>query len=54
MDYTMAGLLTVKGRAPYVSFNSENAVSCEDMKKAILHCHDVNEEAYIITNVNFI
>ena len=32
--------------AAYASLNSDAAASYDDVKKAILHCYDVNEEAY--------
>ena len=32
--------------AAYASLNSESAVSYKDVKKAILHHYDVNEEAH--------
>ena len=42
----LAGLLTGKAMAAYASLNSESAVSYKDVKKAILHRYDVNEEAH--------
>ena len=42
----LAGLLTGKAMAAHASLNSESAVSYKDVKKAILHRYDVNEEAH--------
>ena len=41
----LAGLLTGKAKTGYASLNTESAVSYKDVKKAILHRYDVNEEA---------
>ena len=42
----LAGLLTGKAMAAYASLNTESAVSYKDVKKAVLHRYDVNEEAH--------
>ena len=42
----LAGLLTGKAMAAYASLNSDAAASYDDVKKAILHRYDVNEEAH--------
>ena len=41
----LAGLLTGKAMAAYASLNSESAASYGDVKRAILHHYDVNDEA---------
>ena len=42
----LAGLLTGKAMAAYASLNSDAAALYDDVKKAILHRYDVNEEAH--------
>ena len=42
----LAGLLTGKAMAAYASLNSESAASYGDVKRAILHRYDVNDEAH--------
>ena len=42
----LAGLLTGKALAAYASLNSESAASYDDVKRAILHHYDVNEETH--------
>ena len=42
----LAGLLTRKAMAAYASLNSDSSMFYKDIKKAILHHYDVNEEAH--------
>ena len=40
------GDMTGKAMAAYASLNSESAASYEDVKRAILHRYDANDEAH--------
>lgn len=40
----LAGLLTGKALAAYASLSGENAALYNVIKKAILHCYNINKE----------
>ena len=42
----LAGLLTGKALAAYAGLSGEKAASYDEVKAAVLHCFDVNEETY--------